>query len=284
MGSIWVTDLASIVRSAGLVVHEQSGWQSRSNSSGGFTAIMGVIVHHTASGPSWDGQRDSDYMTFQHDVKPVGNLYLSRKGEVWIQAAGCTNTAGKGGPYTTSKGTIPLDKANSYTLNIEAGNDGVGEVWPVPQQDAYLVLCSALNKRFDFDPLRDNFAHFEWAPTRKIDPAGNSRYATGGNKWNMPSFRNDVKALVKPPDPPVDPEIPPFPPTDLETEMPYLLITRGPIESATDAIACFPGGNVRLVMGYEWQFYRLRPEPIATLQDAAQYDRLKGASSKVYGV
>ena len=137
--------------------------------------------------------------------KPVGAIYLARNGEVVIGAAGATNCAGRGGPYTTSKGTIALDTANSNTISIEAGNAGTGEPWPRIQTETYVALVAALCTYYKFDPLRDVMAHFEWAPTRKIDPAGSSRYAAGGNKWNMNVFRNDVaaKAGTKPTPAPV---------------------------------------------------------------------------------
>lgn len=200
MGAYWLTDLAEVLRDAGLPVTEQPGWQTRANTSGGFVAVMGVIVHHTASGPSWDGKRDSDYLTFQHDVKPVGNLYLDRSGRWWVQAAGATNTAGKGGPWTTSRGTVPLDGANARTINVEAGNDGIGEPWPAGQQDSYVRGIAALCQGWDLGPLTDVAAHFEWTD-RKCDPAGPSRWSgpTGGcserNWWQMDRFRADVNAM-----------------------------------------------------------------------------------------
>lgn len=178
----------------GLDVSLYSGWENRSRSSGGYNALMGIVVHHTASNTSTSS--DCAYMWQNASDKPIGAIYLARDGEICVGAAGATNCAGKGGPYSTSKGTIPLDSANSNTINIEAANAGTGEQWPQAQQDAYVALVAALCRYYGFNPLRDVLSHFEWAPGRKVDPAGNSRYASGGNKWNMDLFRNDVKVKV----------------------------------------------------------------------------------------
>ena len=39
---------------------------------------IGIVVHHTASSPASNGQRDVDYMTFDCDVLPMAKLYLDR--------------------------------------------------------------------------------------------------------------------------------------------------------------------------------------------------------------
>jgi hypothetical protein len=197
MGSIWLHNLPDVLE--GLDFRLYSGWENRSRSSGGYNALMGIVVHHTASNTSTSS--DTNYMWNNSPDKPVGAIYLARDGEIVVGAAGATNCAGKGGPYSTSKGTIPLDSGNSNTINIEAGNAGTGEQWPTVQQDAYVALVAALCRGYDLDPTRDVLSHFEWAPDRKIDPAGNSRYASGGNKWNMDKFRSDVKAKLAPPPP-----------------------------------------------------------------------------------
>jgi hypothetical protein len=207
MGSIWLHTLPDALE--GLNTRLYSGWEDRSRSSGGYNALMGIVVHHTASQTST--ANDIAWMWQNSPDKPVGAIYVARDGEIVIGAAGATNCAGKGGPYTTSKGTIPLDSGNSNTINIEAGNNGVGEQWPTVQQDAYIALVAALCDYYDLDPLRDVLSHFEWAPDRKIDPAGNSRYASGGNKWDMDRFRNDVKAGAPSPGPEPEPEPEPPP-------------------------------------------------------------------------
>lgn len=192
--NIWLTELPGWLAAAGLHVTTWPGWATRARSSGGYDSILGIGVHHTASAT---GGRTIDVCRYAWDTapsRPVGAIVLGRDGDVVVGAAGATNTQGQGGPYTTSKGTIPLDSGNRHMVSIEACNDGVGEPWPRAQQDAYVLLCSTLCRHLDLDPLRDVIAHFQWAPGRKIDPAGQSDYATGSSMWAMPAFRRDVAA------------------------------------------------------------------------------------------
>lgn len=96
----------------------------------------------------------------------------------------------------------PQDTANRYWIAIEADNNGLGEEWPSAQRTSYARGCAALIRGLErdrgivLDPLRDVVAHFEWAPTRKIDPAGPptpfavmmDRY----KRWDMAAFRRSV--------------------------------------------------------------------------------------------
>lgn len=190
MGGRYLTDLADVCRGLGLTVHEESGWQSRGRSSGGYsTGPVGTVIHHTASPASWDGQPDVDYCTYGSDIAPICGLYLGRRGEVWVCAGGATNHAGSGGPH----GSIPQDSANGRTIGIEAGNDGIGEPWPDIQQQVYVILARGLQAHYRLAPTL-TVAHWEWAPSRKIDPAGASRWASGAASWNMGAFRADVAA------------------------------------------------------------------------------------------
>jgi hypothetical protein len=199
--SLYLTDLADVCRAAGLEVLEQEGWQFRARSSGGYEAgrPTHVIVHHTASGPGSDGWDDCDYMSYGSDIAPIANLYLSRSGAVYVLAAGCTNTNGSG---VDPCGDVPDDAMNTYAIGIEAANDGVGEPWPLEQQDAYVTLVEQLCGRYGIDPSAVH-SHAEWAPSRKIDPAGPSRWAPEGGTWPMDAFRAELGGPV--PQPPPNP-------------------------------------------------------------------------------
>jgi hypothetical protein len=152
------------------------------------------MVHHTASGPSSDGWPDVNYCTYGSADKPLANLYLSRDGTTYVMAAGATNTNGKGGPLDG----VPADSMNTHAVGIEAGNNGTGEPWPEAQQNAYLVMVAALQQAYAMPYAR---AHWEWAPGRKVDPAGPSRWASSGS-WNMDAFRADVESDGGSPVPP----------------------------------------------------------------------------------
>lgn len=170
MGSRYLTDLAQWCRDAGLVTVEVDGWQHRARSSGGFDGDRpwGVMWHHTASATS--PENDVNYMCYGSPDAPLANLLLARDGSVWVMAAGATNTNGKGGPWTFTRGTVPQDSMNTHAVSIEAANNGVGEWWPQVQIDAYFALSLALTSRLDLQPT-DICEHALYAPSRKIDPA-----------------------------------------------------------------------------------------------------------------
>ena len=194
MGDRWLLELADVCRQSGYPVVEVEGWQHRARSSGGYGDGKPdhVMCHHTASGPASDGWPDVDYMTFNHTDAPLCNLYLSRDGTIYVCAGGATNTNGSGDcPH------LSPDTMNTSAIGIEAGNDGVGEHWPEVQQSAYVTLCRVLCDAYRI-PLDHCHGHAEWAPSRKIDMAGNSRYANGGATWNFDAFRADIAGSPTP--------------------------------------------------------------------------------------
>jgi len=208
MGTIWLTKLAEVARRTGFPVVEVPGWQSRSRSSGGLDTFHGFSEHHTAESPMMDGAQSSNYQCFNASAKPISNAYVSRVPKIYIHAAGATNTSGAGGPWRK----IPLNAANSNSFGLEIGNNGTGEVWPVDQQlcvvaftaEMYLEYGAALGWSID-----DIFAHFEYAPTRKIDPWGPSMFNDYlRTKWNMNTFREAVRQKAIPPVPPEPPTTP----------------------------------------------------------------------------
>jgi hypothetical protein len=78
-------------------------------------------------------------------------------------------------------------------IGIEAGNDGVGERWPDVMQDSYVVGVAALAGAYGISPAHV-YSHHEWAPSRKIDPAGPSRFGSVNvnHSWDMGRFRAAV--------------------------------------------------------------------------------------------
>jgi len=208
MGARYLLDLDDVCRRTGYPVVEvgagrgQTGsqWQYRSRSSGGYDNGLPnhIMTHHTASGPNADGWPDVNYMCFAtvNLAKPTANLYIARAGVIYVMAGGATNTNGVGRDPCGATGD---DSMNRAAIGIEAGNNGQGETWPGPQQDCYVKLCRELSKAYGITTGRIH-SHFEWT-SRKVDCAGQSRYATGANKWNMTTFRNDVAATPTTPPP-----------------------------------------------------------------------------------
>jgi hypothetical protein len=193
-------DLADVLRRAGVRVREVDGWQQRQRGGTGYGQVdpIGIVVHHTASSSGWDGQPDVNFLALECDVAPMSNLYVDRSGQWWVLAGGATNTNGTGGPW----GPIPLDSANSRVIGIEAGNNGVGESWPDVMQDAYVAGVAALADAYGVE-AGNILAHHEWAPTRKVDPAGPSRFGSinGSHSWDMDRFRAAVNQARSRPSP-----------------------------------------------------------------------------------
>ena len=201
MGAIWLHSLPDVLRDAGLQVDTFPGWELRARSSGGYDKVLAVQCHHTASDAS--PESDMAWMWENSPDEPIGALHLARDGRYTVGCAGATNTSGKGGPLTTSGGVIPLDSANRYVISIEAANNGVGEAWPWVQQDAYLRGVRALVRAYGLTFGRgDVSSHEEWT-SRKIDPAGQSMWASGAATWNMDAFRADLHDDAPVPVPPL---------------------------------------------------------------------------------
>ena len=205
MGSRYLTDLGDVLRRAGLDVIELDGWQTRARGSGGYDSGRPsvVMVHHTASPASSSGEGDALYSALYDEDAPLSNLCLDRDGIWWILATGATNTNGAGGPLAG----VPEDSMNSHAIGVEA-NGGYGDAWPAVQTNSYVAGVAALCQAYGIGEV---FAHFEWAPSRKIDPAGPSPWATGGASWNMDRFRADVDAGASSPAPEPGPEPGPEP-------------------------------------------------------------------------
>jgi len=219
MGAIYVDrELIDMYRFFGLTVNEVAGWERRSRASGGFPTKVEVLWgHHTASGPASDGWPTVNYGTFGAPAKPIANEYHDRQGVIWFSAGGATNTEGAGGPWHH----ISKDMANAVSWSMEVMNNGVGEPYTDAQEHTLLMANIVFSlyciKRgwWTLEELRNNRlgTHFEWAPTRKIDLRGPSRWTGGANvKWNYNQFREDVYQGVKYLLTPAQPEPEPLPP------------------------------------------------------------------------
>ena len=191
--NLYLTDMADVLRAAGLRVMETPGWKERAYPKwGGYTQPpTHVMVHHTASKTSV--ANDLHYITTS-PLAPIGNLYIDRTGVVWMVAAGQAVTNGKGSSAPWNGG-VPDNEMNHWSISIEAANDGTGEPWPQVQTDAYVTLCAALCTHYGI-PTQHVRAHWEWAPGRKIDPAGPSPWAVGKASWDMVGFRAAVQDAI----------------------------------------------------------------------------------------
>lgn len=208
MGSRYLTRLADALRAAGLDVVEVDGWQYRARSSGGYDGDRPWVVmwHHTASQTT--PENDVAYIVSGNPDAPIANLYLARDGTVYVCAGGATNTNGKGGPVTVSRGTVPADSMNTYAVGVEMANSGVGEVWPQAQIDAAFTLSLAVTNALGLSPL-DALGHVDWSPGRKIDPATadavqgpwRPRAINTSGSWNVDDTHSELAARDSTPPP-----------------------------------------------------------------------------------
>lgn len=202
MSGIYYPEMLDVLAAAGCLVAENAttdGWQTRARSSGGFPSPpLAVWWHHTASSTS--PANDLSYMIDGCPDAPVGNLLLDRDGVFWPVAAGASNCAGKGGPASFSRGTVPLDSGNTRGWQIEVANGGTGEPWPVEQIDAFFAGSNALNAHVGNLPA-DIISHHAWAPDRKIDPAKaeavqgpwRPRSINSSGTWNLDDMRDECE-------------------------------------------------------------------------------------------
>lgn len=174
--------LVNHLRRWGLKVEEKDGWRHRGRPYNFYPRA--IIVHHTASGAQSGNFASEQVVTFgRSDLPgPLCQFLLGRDGTVKLIAAGYANHAGYGGP----KVDVPRNMGNTYTYGIEAENNGLGEPWTKEQLNAYYRLCAALLKWMGRRDVNRVFAHKEWAPGRKIDPAG----------VNMDEFRKNVQRAL----------------------------------------------------------------------------------------
>lgn len=162
------TNLADILRGAGLSVVEDSGWRTRGAELADIRAIM---LHHTATPTSsYRGNNAPTLGTVRNGRAglpgPLAQFVLGRDGTWYVVASGLANHAGNGSGWG-----LPTNNANKYTLAIEAESSGVGSDWTDAQLSSYPRGVAALCEAFGLAWHRV-IAHKEWAPSRKIDPAG----------------------------------------------------------------------------------------------------------------
>ena len=165
---LMVTNLATILRNAGLNVVEVSGWTTRGH--GQLTAVKSIIVHHTA-GPASGDMPSLNYIRDGSSSLsgPLAQLGLGRTGTWYVIAAGLSYHAG----VVTDSSLY----SNANAIGIEA--EGVGlpatntghSNWPEVQWQSYVRGVRALKNAFGV-PTARVLGHKEVASPlgRKIDP------------------------------------------------------------------------------------------------------------------
>jgi hypothetical protein len=171
-----LTDLADILRGAGLTVTEVDGWKTRGH--GVMTSVKGILVHHTAGPATGDFPSLRVVRDGRPDLSgPLSQLGLGRTGTWYVIAAGRSYHAGD-----TIDNSI---FGNANAIGIEAEGTGVPSTntghlyWPEIQYQSYIRGVKALQAAYNV-PTARVLGHKEAAipAGRKPDP-----------NFSMPEFR-----------------------------------------------------------------------------------------------
>jgi hypothetical protein len=174
-----MTDIAAILRDAGLPVREVPGWQSRGH--GAMGPVLGVLCHHTAGAASGNYPSERIVVNGRPGLAgPLAQLGLARDGTWIVIAAGQAWHAGTG-----SMSWVPGRRGNTHLIGIEAESVGTRDDWTPQQRAGYPRGVATLLEAFGL-PASRAIGHKEWAPGRKIDPA----------YWDMRAFRAEVARLM----------------------------------------------------------------------------------------
>ncbi len=197
----FLTDLADVLRNAGLRVVEIDGWETRGRppDKGDFDP-QGILQHHT-------GARDQDVASTMDDREyavwlatvgrpdlppPLCQISTGRDGTVYVCAAGRANHAGVALP----SGPMPGGDGNALYLGNENQNTGT-EGWK-PAQLAAMVLADAAISRAYAWPADHTRAHWETSTTGKWDPGDPDGIPLGDKRvMDMDRFRAAVKATIQ---------------------------------------------------------------------------------------
>jgi hypothetical protein len=183
---MYLTDLADVLREAGLTVVEVSGWKTRGyrrlvgdTYRGDLLGVGSIIAHHTAT--KWSSAGDYPTLSTVQEGRvdlpgPLAQLGLGRSGTWYVIAAGYANHTGA---------TFEVWQMNSYALGIEAEAAGTGDPrdWPEVQVHSYARGVKALADHYGV-PYDRVLGHKEIAAPmgRKTDPS-----------FDMEAFRARVR-------------------------------------------------------------------------------------------
>ncbi|ALY08870.1 endolysin [Arthrobacter phage Galaxy] len=171
-----LSNLATVLRAAGLTVVETPGWNGRGYKGRDLIEIRGVLWHHTATNRARFNGADAPTLQMCIDGRtdvagPLCNIVFGRNGTVYLVASGLANHAGAG-----EAANIPRDLGNYYLIGIEMESSGVAPFdWTPDQLRVAPHLGAALERAYLGHlpaELRLQIGHLEYSSQGKIDPAG----------------------------------------------------------------------------------------------------------------
>lgn len=187
------TGIADRLRAAGIPTVEIPGWKTRGT---GPLAAVGSLVHHTAGPADKPGARTPSLRVViegRSDLRgPLCQVYVGFDRVAYVVAAGSANHAGTPDAAQGVKGM----KFNFHSYGLEVEHPGT---FPMPADMVRLAarIIAALHRGKGI-PASQNVAHWEYAPSRKIDPATNF-HGPGNAKPTINTFRSMVAQELEPP-------------------------------------------------------------------------------------
>jgi hypothetical protein len=184
-----LTELADVLRAAGLKVQEVAGWKTRGH--GEMDDVRSIICHHTA------GAKTGNYPSLGvvRDGRPgldgpLAQLGVARDGTWLVIAAGLCWHAGV---------VFESWQGNRHAIGIEAEGTGV-DPWPAVQYASYVAGVRALADHYDV-PTARVLGHKEVAKPlgRKSDPnfsMGNFRTAVVNSNDQEELSMSDVQKIL----------------------------------------------------------------------------------------
>lgn len=165
MAGYYITDMASILRSAGCQVVEHPGWQTRGH--GGLATSKPTIVWHHDASPKGRSSSVGAYLRgmLSRATGSVGDSQL------WVDYDGVWHIIGAGKAYHA--GVTKAGKpGNSTTLGVETDHT-VGEAWPVKQLESLRRGTAALLRAKGHSAAGlEMHKTIAFPPGRKVDPDG----------------------------------------------------------------------------------------------------------------
>lgn len=199
--SVFLTDLADVLRAAGVKVkemkytqgpHAGKSWKYVGYNGMGYSDIpLGIVWHHDAS-PEGDSPGALDWMMYDgFGAAPAANAWVDRKGVWYLYCGGYSNHAGVGS--WPKLGLV--NNGNAKMFGIETDHT-TGEAWPADQINSLRLGTAAILKHWG-RPADNLIGHKEWAPGRKDDPDGlNMRSERRRVKKLMNSDQSNIKKLL----------------------------------------------------------------------------------------
>lgn len=171
------------LRSVGITVHEQSGWENRGN--GQTSAYEGFEWHHTATG--FANQNLSVLINGRPDLSgPLCNTCGWADGSVGMIAAHPANHAGASGGYNTA----PLPVTSSFNKRVWGHEIIYPGTQPMTaeQYRTACILAKICVDVFGYSDINRAKGHAETSITGKWDPG----YAPG-RTMDLNKFRKDAQ-------------------------------------------------------------------------------------------